>query len=67
MRKDVVGATDRVTLRVTPDINRRADALVKKLAKDPAVHGLTRITRAVVLKRALVRGLEALEAEYGGK
>ena len=67
MRKDIVKASDKLTLRVTPDVSRRADALLRKLAKDPAVHGLTRITRAAVLKRALLRGLEALESEYGGK
>jgi hypothetical protein len=60
----VIAATERVTLRVTPDIAKRAAALVPKLAGDAATQGFTRVTPSTVLKRALLRGLEALEAEY---
>jgi len=59
-----IGATDRITLRVTPDVNQRADALVPALAREEAKRGVTGVTRAAVLKRALLRGLEALEREY---
>ena len=59
-----IAATERVTLRVTPDVAKRAAALVPKLAGDAATQGFTRITPSTVLKRALLRGLAALEAEY---
>ena len=57
-------ADARVSVRVPSSVNRRADALVKKIAKDAHRQGYTRVTRATVLKRALMVGLEALEEEY---
>lgn len=57
-------AADRVTLRVTRDVTRRADALVKKLAKDSAVFPVSQVTRSTVLKLAMIRGLEQLEREH---
>jgi hypothetical protein len=63
-KKAAASASDRITLRVTPDINHRADALVQAIAHDAATQGFTRVTRAVVLKRALLRGLDSLEQEY---
>lgn len=59
-----ITSTDRVTLRVTPDINNRADALVKRIARDAQAQGYTRVTRATVLKRALMAGLAELEKQY---
>ncbi len=59
-----IAASERVTLRVTPDIAKRAAALVPKIAPDAARQGFTRVTPSTVLKQALMRGLETLEAEY---
>jgi hypothetical protein len=59
-----IAASERVTLRVTPDVAKRAAALVHKIAPDAAAQGFTRVTPSTVLKRALLRGLDALEAEY---
>lgn len=68
MRKSAdMSASDRVTLRVTPDITTRADALRAALAKDAALLGFTRTTRAIVLKRALLEGLALLEKRYAKK
>lgn len=61
MRKS---ATGKLSLRVTPDVLRRASTLRPKLAKDPAVNPLGRVTQSTVLKLALLRGLDALEQEY---
>ncbi len=59
-----MGASDRITLRVQPSINERADALVPLVAKEAAAHGFTRVTRAIVLKRALLEGLSLLEKQF---
>jgi hypothetical protein len=59
-----ISASERVTLRVTPDIAKRAAALVPKIAPDAAARGFTRVTPSTVLKQALMRGLDALEQEY---
>jgi hypothetical protein len=37
------------------------------MAKDFATQALTRVSRAVLLKRALALGLEQLERQYGRK
>lgn len=60
-------ASERATLRITPDVNTRADALVSALSRDAAMRGFTRVTRSVVLKRALLLGLEQLEKQYARK
>jgi len=62
MRK---GATDKkLSLRVTAEVLKRADALRGKIAKNPSVVPLGLVTQSTVLKLALLRGLDALEAEY---
>ena len=53
-----------VGLRVAPDILKRADKLLPKLAGDRTLATVGRITRSTVLKLALVRGLDVLEAEH---
>ena len=64
-RKPVqITASDRIGLRVTPDVAKRADALIAPLAKEYAPQGFTRVTRSVVLKRALEEGLRVLEQRY---
>jgi hypothetical protein len=59
-----ITASDRVSVRVTPDIAARADALIAPMLKEFAPQGFTRVTRSVVLKRALEEGLRALEQRY---
>ena len=60
----VMTASDRVTLRVTPDVWKRADAIMGPMSAEYAPQGFTRVTRSVVLKRALEEGLQVLEARY---
>ena len=64
-RKPVrVTASDRIGLRVTPDIAKRADVLIPPMLKAYAPQGFTRVTRSVVLKQALEEGLRVLEERY---
>lgn len=65
MRKGT--ADKKLSLRVTADVLKRADALLVRIAKNPNVVPLGQVTQSTVLKLALLRGLEALEAEYAGK
>jgi hypothetical protein len=53
-----------VAIRVAPDILRRADKLLPKIAGDRTLATVGRITRSTVLKLALMRGLDALEQEH---
>ena len=53
-------------IRMPKEWLERAEALVPAVEKDPA-HVLARVTRAYILRLAILRGLEALEAEHGGK
>lgn len=57
-----------VNLRVakTDMIAERADALVPLLGKRPEYQAF-RVTRSVVLRYALQRGLDSLEEEFGKK
>jgi len=59
------GSADRkLSLRVTADVLKRADALRGRIARDPNVVPLGQVTQSTVLKLALLRGLDVLEAEY---
>jgi hypothetical protein len=49
---------------VTADILKRAETLRGRIAKDPNVVPLGQVTQSTVLKLTLLRGLDALEAEY---
>lgn len=54
-------------LRVPADVLDRADALIEPLARDPMLRAAGRgVSRAMVLRLAVLRGLDALEAEHGG-
>ena len=55
---------DLVPIRLPAGVVARADALIEPMAADPKLAALGTVTKAVVLRVALVRGLEALEAEY---
>lgn len=54
----------RLSLRVPRDLVRRVEGLRPKIAKNRAVATLGKVTQSTVLKLALLRGLDALEAEY---
>ena len=56
-----------VTMRLPTDLVKRADALIGKLRKVPELKTWGRVSRAAVLRLAILHGLEALEKEYGGK
>lgn len=56
---------DTKALRVPDEFNERADALIEPLAKDTQRRAFGRVSRAAVLRLAIAKGLEALEAEYG--
>jgi hypothetical protein len=60
----IATASDRISVRVTPDVGKRADALIQAIARETAPQGFTRVTRSVVLKRALEEGLRVLEQRY---
>lgn len=49
------------SIRLPDELIARADALVEKLAGNPelALHG--KVTRAVILRLAMLRGIEGLE------
>ncbi|MBX3027780.1 hypothetical protein KF840_23035 [bacterium] len=53
-----------VSVRIPPELARRLDRLVPKLAKNQSLTTLGIITKSSVVKLALLRGVEALEAEY---
>ncbi len=56
-----------INLRVPKDVLSRADALMPALAQDPMLQAAGRgVSRSVVLRLAVLRGLDSLEAEYGG-
>jgi predicted DNA-binding protein len=53
-----------VSVRVPPELARRMDRLIPKIAKDPAVATLGIVTRSTLVKLAILKGVEALEQEY---
>jgi hypothetical protein len=55
------------SVRLPKDVVRRLDALVPKLERVPTIAALGPLTRSKVLRLALARGLEVLEAEHGRK
>lgn len=57
-------ADARISIRVPRDIVKRAEAIRPRMAKDRAIATLGKVTPSTVFKLALLRGLEALEAEY---
>jgi predicted DNA-binding protein len=53
---------DQLSIRLPPELLERFDKLTSRLAAD-ALRGSFGVTRAAVLRLALTRGIEALEAE----
>jgi predicted DNA-binding protein len=60
MRKKLAPSAAQTALRLPGQFLARADRLSVKIGKDP----MLRVTRSTVLKMAIGRGLDALEAEY---
>ncbi len=58
------GATERISLRITPDTIKRAESVRKAMGKDQTQAALGKITQSMVLKMALVEGLAVLEKRY---
>ncbi len=56
---------DRLNLRIPPDLMHRLKALEAKAASIRELQTVGTIDRSKVAKAALVRGVEALEAEAG--
>jgi hypothetical protein len=54
-----------VSIRLPHELLDRAERLIERLRDDPMLKVLG-VTRAAVLRLAVVRGLEALELERGG-
>ena len=48
-------------LRLPRDVHERAEALVLRLAEDPEVRALGRMSKTAVLRLAVLHGLEVLE------
>lgn len=56
-----------ITIRLPKDLLRRVQKLVSKLSKDPRHVNMTwggKVRRSHVLRLALLRGIEALEADH---
>ncbi len=60
------GSDAQTSIRIPSPFLRRADALKARIAKNDktAIALGGRVSRSAVLKLAIARGLEALEAEY---
>lgn len=56
-----------ISARIPQDLARRIDKLKPKLEKDPAIRILGKVNRSMIVRLVLLRGVEALEAQYGGK
>lgn len=54
-----------ITLRLPQSLLDRADALLERLAREEEAVLLGRVSRSIVLRLAVLRGLESLEAEHG--
>jgi len=52
-----------ITLRLPKSFVDRADSLIAQLAEDEEALLLGRVSRSIVLRLAVLRGLEALEAQ----
>jgi len=53
-----------VNIRLPADVIKRADALVPRITDEAVAQGFTRVSRSVVVKRALLEGLRVLEEKY---
>ena len=56
-----------ITLRLPRSLVDRADALIDQLAEDEEALLLGRVSRSIVLRLAVLRGLESLEAQVASR
>lgn len=56
-----------ITLRLPQSFVDRADALIADLAEDEESLLLGRVSRSIVLRLAVLRGLETLEAQVAAR
>jgi hypothetical protein len=56
-----------ITLRLPQSLVDRADALIDELAQDEEALLLGRVSRSIVLRLAVLRGLEQLEGQVNKK
>ena len=56
-----------ITLRLPQSLVDRADTLINQLAEDEEALLLGRVSRSIVLRLAILRGLETLEAQVANK
>lgn len=61
-----MGNDVQIPIRLPAEVVERAETLVPKMERDPKRLGW-RVSRSSVLREALIRGLDLLEAEYGMK
>jgi hypothetical protein len=54
-----------ITLRLPQTLLDRADHLIDRLSRDEEAVLLGRVSRSIVLRLALLRGLEQLEGQHG--
>ena len=56
-----------ITLRLPKSFVERADTLIAQLAQDEEALLLGRVSRSIVLRLAVLRGLEALESQVASR
>jgi len=54
-----------VSVRMPQEWLDRMDALVDVLAQEPELAGVIGVTRSMVIRRAILLGMEHLEAQHG--
>jgi len=54
-----------ITLKFLDEIHDRAQAVADKMKLLPQSHVMGRVSKALVFRLAMMRGLESLEAEHG--
>lgn len=64
MKKQPSGRKPLLSVRVPPDLLKRADRLVAKLGRDARITAIGAVSRSTIINLALLRGLESLEGEY---
>jgi len=62
-RKEPMADSSIVTLRLPKSLLQRADALIPALRSNSDIFVVGRLSRSVVLRLAVLRGLEAMEAD----
>jgi hypothetical protein len=56
-----------ITLRLPKSLVDRADSLIDELAEDEEALLLGRVSRSIVLRLAVLRGLESLEGQVASR